>query len=198
MVYGILTDPHKQFFIRDTTDSKEDANKQDRDDAEEEEKEKSHSLIQSRDSGEWASRFEIDLELLPSFVFVRAPVSEKILFVGKAIRVLRTSREVRDGASLRDDELMFLERFHQLRTAIDFDILEFERVVDEIRGIIASHLWTLVVVNSDFLRHLQVRGHSFFLHHDSEGLSHNMLSIARTGFEGLLSSCKGELLSMLP
>eukprot|EP01028_Stygiella_incarcerata_P005405 TRINITY_DN2285_c0_g1_i2.p2 TRINITY_DN2285_c0_g1~~TRINITY_DN2285_c0_g1_i2.p2 ORF type:complete len:466 (-),score=135.08 TRINITY_DN2285_c0_g1_i2:1110-2507(-) len=165
MVYGILTDPHKEFFIRDANDSKEDGNEQDGEDAEAqvEQKLKKKDILhtQSRDSGEWASRFEINLELLPSFV--RLPVSEKILFVGKAIRVLRTSREVRDGASLRDDELMFLERFHQLRTAVDFDILEFERAVDEIRGIIASHLWTLVVVNSDFIRHLQALKDYFLL-----------------------------------
>ncbi|XP_020101980.1 gamma-tubulin complex component 4 [Ananas comosus] len=83
MVYGILQDPHGEFFIQ-------------RQDDRDGESESSHPDVieklmhKSTDDSiltDWHLGFHISLDMLPEYIHMR--VAESILFAGKAVRVLR-------------------------------------------------------------------------------------------------------------
>ncbi|KAK6941007.1 Gamma tubulin complex component protein, N-terminal [Dillenia turbinata] len=101
MVYGILQDPHGDFFIR----------RQEGRDAEQESPhpdvpEKLASLlIDDATLTDWQLGFHIFLDMLPEYIPMR--VAESILFAGKAVRVLRNP-----SPAFRNQDTMY---YQQLR-----------------------------------------------------------------------------------
>ncbi|XP_074268390.1 gamma-tubulin complex component 4-like [Silene latifolia] len=83
MVYGILQDPHDEFFIRSQDDSKAEKDLPDSD------MHRKMTRLKLGDSSlvNWHLGFHISLDMLPEYIHMR--VAESILFAGKAIRVLR-------------------------------------------------------------------------------------------------------------
>ncbi|KAL9247154.1 hypothetical protein vseg_020617 [Gypsophila vaccaria] len=83
MVYGILHDPHGEFFIRsqDGGEAENDLSNSDM--------HRKMTRLKLGDSSlaNWHLGFHISLEMLPEYIHMR--VAESILFAGKAIRVLR-------------------------------------------------------------------------------------------------------------
>ncbi|PKA60719.1 Gamma-tubulin complex component 4 like [Apostasia shenzhenica] len=88
MVYGVLHDPHREFFIR----------RQDDGDLESEMSSSNmmeNSLQKSSDNAalaDWHVGFHIFLEMMPDYIHM--PIAESILFAGKAVRVLRNPSDM--------------------------------------------------------------------------------------------------------
>ncbi|XP_048504481.1 gamma-tubulin complex component 4 homolog isoform X2 [Beta vulgaris subsp. vulgaris] len=83
MVYGILQDPYKEFFIRS-----EEGREPEKDSSNADIIRKSTRLtIEDSSLADWHLGFHISLDMLPEYIHMR--VAESILFAGKAVRVLR-------------------------------------------------------------------------------------------------------------
>ncbi|KAG0488245.1 hypothetical protein HPP92_007056 [Vanilla planifolia] len=83
MIYGILQDPHGEFFIQRQGD-KDVESELSHSDMSENLKQKSYEHAALND---WNIGFHIFLEMLPNYIHMR--IAESILFAGKAVRVLR-------------------------------------------------------------------------------------------------------------
>ncbi|KAG7634311.1 Gamma tubulin complex component C-terminal [Arabidopsis suecica] len=83
MVYGILQDPHGEFFIKRQGDGDLDH----RSSQEEVSEKLARTSVHETSLTDWHSGFHISLDMLPDYIPMR--LGESILFAGKAIRVLR-------------------------------------------------------------------------------------------------------------
>lgn len=104
MVYGILQDPHGEFFIR-RQDARDIASESSLSDTKEKLRHKSSENAALTD---WNIGFHIFLEMLPEYIPMH--IAESILFAGKAVRVLRNPT-----SSFRVQESIFQQ--HILRGA---------------------------------------------------------------------------------
>ncbi|XP_010431334.1 PREDICTED: gamma-tubulin complex component 4-like [Camelina sativa] len=83
MVYGILQDPHGEFFIK----RQEDGDLDHRSSQEEISEKLARTSVHETSLTDWHSGFHISLDMLPDYISMR--LGESVLFAGKAIRVLR-------------------------------------------------------------------------------------------------------------
>ncbi|XP_010504147.1 PREDICTED: gamma-tubulin complex component 4 isoform X1 [Camelina sativa] len=83
IVYGILQDPHGEFFIK----RQEDGDLDHRSSQEEISEKLARTSVHETSLTDWHSGFHISLDMLPDYISMR--LGESILFAGKAIRVLR-------------------------------------------------------------------------------------------------------------
>ncbi|ANM63545.1 GAMMA-TUBULIN COMPLEX PROTEIN 4 [Arabidopsis thaliana] len=83
MVYGILQDPHGEFFIK----RQDDGDLDHRSSQEEVSEKLARTSVHETSLTDWHSGFHISLDMLPDYIPMR--LGESILFAGKAIRVLR-------------------------------------------------------------------------------------------------------------
>ncbi|CAM6105636.1 unnamed protein product [Calypogeia fissa] len=99
MVYGLLQDPHIEFFITRGQDGESQTGLADTDHQTEK---GGGRLADDARLADWHTGFHINHEMLPEYI--QLPVAESILFVGKAVRVLRnpsTSFKVQASGSQR-------------------------------------------------------------------------------------------------
>ncbi|XVF32787.1 hypothetical protein REPUB_Repub17cG0112700 [Reevesia pubescens] len=191
MVYGILQDQHREFFIRRQEDQDVEYGSSISDTSEK------LARLSADDTSltDWHLGFHIFLDMLPEYIHMR--VAESILFAGKAIRVLRNpspafqfqdalynqqtkkgSQKVHESAGrvpfldvkmigeelLPQSEADKIETMLQdLKESSEFHKRSFECSVDSIRAVAASHLWQLVVVRADLNGHLKALKDYFLL-----------------------------------
>ena len=134
MVHGLLLDRHGEFFVV------------------------------ARDggggAGDWHG-YEVARGSLPSFV--RPEMAERVLFVGKAVQVLRrpspplAARVPPDQADFlpSEDADAIAGMLQGLQRAEAFDRLAFESCVEATQKLVAQRLWTLLAVHAELLGHLR-------------------------------------------
>ncbi|KAJ3669511.1 hypothetical protein LUZ60_011461 [Juncus effusus] len=181
MVYGLLQDPHCEFFIQ-RQDKKEKETDQSSGDVLEKST-KTKSADEAALSTDWHSGCHISLDMLPEYI--QMPVAQSILFSGKAIRVLRnpssgfrlqdssfnvgdSSRKVLSNSIsqelLPQSEANKIDSMLQeLKGSTEFHRRLFESSVTSIRTIAANHLWQLVVIRADLNGHLKALKDYFLL-----------------------------------
>ncbi|KAH8958639.1 hypothetical protein BDL97_06G035800 [Sphagnum fallax] len=145
-----------------------------------------------------ASGVFCEQEMLPEYITLQ--VAESILFVGKALQVLRnpslsfrshvssshgvasktftrpnaatqaTKFSAQPSSDYQGPELLspaqannIASMLRDLKKAPNFHKMSFERAVDSIRAIAATHLWQLVVVHADLIGHLKALKDYFLL-----------------------------------
>jgi gamma-tubulin complex component 4 len=175
IVHGQLVDISQEFFIHKLEQAKEPEVV--RDDAKSElNRTASHNLFQSvmvksnenfgdsdqnRDD-EWNTLFSLRLSMLPSS-YISASLAQKILFIGKAVKVLQSKRTSSEDR-VPDDELQcFSEAIDKLQKLPQFNVLLFSKVIEEIRECIASRLWHLTVIKANLLDDLKAIKDYFLL-----------------------------------
>jgi len=140
LVHGLLIDKQKEFFIQ---------------------KGNSNTEIKTKSIG-WDAEHSIAISLLPCFISTQ--LAEKILFVGKAVRLLQQHKETDQTNSFTvADIITFTNALRQLGNADSFHIISFECVVEDIRLCVAKHLWQLVVVHADLFGQLKTLKNFYFL-----------------------------------
>jgi len=102
-------------------------------------------------TSEWHHAFKISLQALPSGVSVA--LAETVLFVGRAVRVLRRPSAAfeRHSQTLLPETAMreAAASFATLQAAPEFHRLSLERTVESVRVTVAAALWALVVERAD-------------------------------------------------
>ena len=102
---------------------------------------------------EWNTVYTLRISMLPCSYFPPS-LAEKILFIGKAVRVLQSKRtQVSDRIPISDLEA-FSEAIMKLQKMPEINILLISRIIEEIRESIASRLLHLVVIKANLIDHL--------------------------------------------
>jgi gamma-tubulin complex component 4 len=100
--------------------------------------------------------------MLPSS-YISAELGQKILFIGKAVKVLQQQRTPVLERIPFDELQAFSEAIIRLSNLPDFNSILFGKVIEEIRECVASRLWHLIVVKSDLISDLQAAKDYFLL-----------------------------------
>jgi gamma-tubulin complex component 4 len=153
IVYGVLPDSKfSEFFIVEEKDANE---KQSLSTADE----------KKRYLSTWNQHYKIQNEMLPPYMSML--LAEKILFIGKSIKVLQqSSRYDRKGSTqaIPQSELMqFAESIRAHEQSTKLHIVSFELTIDRIRTVVAKYLWDLIVIDSNLLGQLDAFKNYFLL-----------------------------------
>ena len=113
---------------------------------------------------EWQNEFTLDLSMFPSS-YVKLDVAEKVLFVGKAMRVLQHPSASRraDRDEIQNMVTDFARKFAALKQRRPFRAIHLETFVKEVHAAVAEKLWKLIVVDADLVQHLKFIRHFFLL-----------------------------------
>uniref|UniRef100_T1IZF1 Gamma-tubulin complex component n=1 Tax=Strigamia maritima TaxID=126957 RepID=T1IZF1_STRMM len=141
LLYGLLVDPHEEFFIRKKVGDEE------------------NCLLDA---------FFVQPSLLP--VYIPTSLAEKMCFVGESIRLLE-SKENKSLSKVNALEKVFVfpnkegyvRVLFELQECEEFDFRRFEGVICGIRSCVAELLWKLVVEEVDLVCHLQILKDFFLL-----------------------------------
>ena len=110
-------------------------------------------FITEQEGEEWTSKFVLDLDMLPE-TCIGASQAEKVLFIGKAIRVL--------GNSIKTEEILdFATALREVQN--NFSKLLLSQVLERIRKVVGKKLWNLVVIKSNLLSHILALKNYFLL-----------------------------------
>ncbi|KAL0476593.1 hypothetical protein AKO1_006098, partial [Acrasis kona] len=94
--------------------------------------------------------------MLPPYIDIR--LAEKILFIGKSIKVLQQSTQHDQSGSSQAITQQELLEFSNAISAHEkeqkFHVISFELVINRIRSVVSKHLWDLVVVDSNLFGQL--------------------------------------------
>ena len=103
---------------------------------------------------EWNVSYTLRISMLPH-CYIGYTLANKILFIGKAIRVLQSKRTRQEDRIPLEELQAFSEAIMKLSKLSQFNVILFSKIVEEIRECVASRLWHLVVVKADLISHLK-------------------------------------------
>lgn len=114
------------------------------------------------DEKEWNNSFTLRLSMLPHSYFPSS-LASKILFIGKAVRMLQSKKTSEDDRIQPEDLKAFSTAISRLQGIKEFNLPLFSKVIQTIGDCVAKKLWNLVVVKADLLTHLQSMKNFFLL-----------------------------------
>ncbi|KAJ3397966.1 Gamma-tubulin complex component 4 [Lobulomyces angularis] len=124
MFYGVLQDPHQEFFVVKSSYSEGDV---------------SRSL-------KWKNEFFIDFSYIPKYIMVHT--CEQILFAGKAVTTMEKKQElILDKVILNDILDQLVRTLPNAATNFEWDNRKFELSVQNWKDFVSNELWNFVVDN---------------------------------------------------
>lgn len=114
------------------------------------------------DEKEWNNLFTLRLSMLPHSYFPSS-LASKILFIGKAVRMLQSKKTSEEDRIQPEDLKAFSAAISKLQSIKEFNLPLFSKVIQTIGDCVAKKLWNLVVVKADLLTHLQTMKNFFLL-----------------------------------
>lgn len=114
------------------------------------------------DEKEWNNLFTLRLSMLPHSYFP-SNLASKILFIGKAVRMLQSKKTNEDDRIQIEDLKAFSAAISRLQSIKEFNLPLFSKVIHTIGDCVAKKLWNLVVVKADLLTHLKMMKDFFLL-----------------------------------
>ena len=100
--------------------------------------------------------------MLPHSYFP-SKLADKILFIGKAVRMLQSNKTSEEERIQVEDLKAFSASISKLQSIKEFNLPLFSKVITIIGDWVAKKLWNLVVVKGDLLTHLQTMKNYFLL-----------------------------------
>lgn len=111
---------------------------------------------------EWGISYTLRISMLPH-CYISYTLANKILFIGKAIRVLQSKRTREEDRIPLEELQAFSEAIMKLSRISEFNVILFSKIIEEIRECVASRLWHLVVIKADLIKHLKSIKNYFLL-----------------------------------
>ena len=111
---------------------------------------------------EWNANYTLRHSMLPS-AYISAELAQKILFIGKAVKVLQSNKTPVQERIPTDELQAFSQAIIKLQNLPEFNSILFGKVIEEIRECVASRLWHLIVIKADLLSDLTAAKHYFLL-----------------------------------
>jgi gamma-tubulin complex component 4 len=111
-------------------------------------------LDASNIENEWNISYTLRISMLPHS-YISTTLANKILFIGKAVRVLQSKKTKQEDRIPLDELQAFSEAIMKMSKISEFNVILFSKIIEEIRECVASRLWHLVVVKADLQMHLK-------------------------------------------
>lgn len=111
---------------------------------------------------DWNSLFTLRLPMLPTS-YIPANLGDKILFIGKAVKVLQSNQTPPEDRIPISELQCFSEAIIKLQNLPQFNTLLFSKVIENIRECIANRLWHLIVARSNLMEDLRAAKDYFLL-----------------------------------
>ncbi|KAF0976928.1 hypothetical protein FDP41_004223 [Naegleria fowleri] len=150
MIYGIISN-QSEFFVCEEVSSQPNTSQSEED------------LLKTNDV--WEKQYVLKTNQIPSYISLR--VANKILFIGKAIKILQTFNNISKTDrqyKLPNEELVgFKEAMKIHETSRKYNSFNFEFTIDKIRINVGTHLWNLVVMDCDLLGYIKSVREMYFL-----------------------------------
>jgi len=103
---------------------------------------------------EWNISYTLRISMLPH-CYISQTLANKILFIGKAVRVLQSKRTRQEDRIPLEELQAFSEAIMKMSKISEFNVILFSKIIEEIRECVASRLWHLVVVKAELMSHLK-------------------------------------------
>ena len=103
---------------------------------------------------EWSISYTLRISMLPH-CYISQTLANKILFIGKAIRVLQSKKTKLEDRIPLEELQAFSEAIMKMSKIKEFNVILFSKIIEEIRECVASRLWHLVVVKAELPVHLK-------------------------------------------
>lgn len=97
-------------------------------------------------------RYEVNFDMLPHY-FPKS-WAEKVLFIGQTVIMLSSNdsdKNIWDGK-----EYQFFQKFHQMQESNKLTVLNFERIIDEIKLCVTEHLSDVAIKDADLVKQLKL------------------------------------------
>lgn len=103
---------------------------------------------------DWNALFTLRLSMLPSS-YIPATLAQKILFIGKAVKVLQSKKTPLEDRIPSEELQCFSQAIIRLQNLPQFNVVLFQKVIEEIRECVACRLWHLTVIKADLMEDLR-------------------------------------------
>jgi gamma-tubulin complex component 4 len=149
IMHGKLFDYFEEFFVykiknKDSSIAKTDKNMMDIEN-------KSNPIVQKQRvkyEESWDSMYAIRYSMLPKNL-ITMKTAEKILFMGKAVRVLLQRKTDLSSKRIFSDEILAV-----IKEASEFQFLQFQAMAERVRVHMAEKFLKLIILNEDIENHL--------------------------------------------
>ncbi|KAJ8673445.1 hypothetical protein QAD02_004707 [Eretmocerus hayati] len=162
LLYGHLEDVHREFFIQKTEkiNSTVGAEKD-----KEGEKDKDADIDNEKtELSDEVWYYDIITDMLP--YYISSSLSQKILTIGQTIimfgndprqkKDLKVVTKNTENLIWGEKEYEYFEKLKILQAKKIFDLIEFERTVDELRQCVTQHLWLVAVEEAQLINRLKL------------------------------------------
>jgi len=153
MIYGIISN-QSEFFVSEESSPSTNSTLNEEDNI---------KLTSVNDS--WNKQYMIKTDQIPTYLSLR--VANKILFIGKAIKVLQTFNNISKTDrqyKLPNEELIgFKEAMKVHENTKRYNAFNFEYTIDKIRMTVGTHLWNLVVLDCELLGYIKAIKEFYFI-----------------------------------
>ncbi|KAL6444756.1 hypothetical protein ACFW04_002073 [Cataglyphis niger] len=159
LLYGHLEDVHREFFIQKALDCEktlmhEDA-KNDIDTRDQ--------LTNSKNSGVDMWDYDVQMDMLPSYI--RPSLANKILTIGQTVIMFGNDpRQKKDFSMMSktensvwgDKEYEYFRKLQNLQAKSVFNIVEFDRTINELKQCVTELLWNVAVEEAQLMQQLRL------------------------------------------
>lgn len=158
LLYGHLEDVYKEFFIQKTSDYEKASMKED----EKNDIDARESISGKRiDVNMWD--YNVQMDMLPSYI--RPSLANKILTIGQTVIMFGNDpRQKKDFSMISktensvwgDKEYEYFRKLQNLQAKSFFDIVEFDRTVNELKQCVTKLLWHVAVEEAQLMQQLRL------------------------------------------
>ncbi|XP_043477016.1 gamma-tubulin complex component 4-like [Leptopilina heterotoma] len=153
LLYGQLEDEHKEFFIQKSADDSDDLG----------------ISVDGMNSGTTEAKcvnmwnYDIQIDMLPSYI--RTTLASKILSIGQTVIMFgndpRQKKELWYEGKLEnsiwgDKENEHFEKLQSLQMQTKFNVMKFEKTVDDLKRCVTEHLWQVTIEEAQLMQQLKL------------------------------------------
>ncbi|KAL0105295.1 hypothetical protein PUN28_016741 [Cardiocondyla obscurior] len=157
LLYGHLEDTHREFFIQKTSDCEKTLTFEDgKNDIDTRETTSNNIIINMWD-------YNIQIDMLPSYI--RPSLASKILTIGQTIIMFGNDPRQKKDFSMSsktensvwgDKEYEYFRKLQNLQEKSVFNIVEFDRTINELKQCVTELLWHVAVEEAQLMQQLKL------------------------------------------
>lgn len=158
LLYGHLEDPHREFFIQKTSDCEKTLTHEDgKNDIDARESINGKKI----DIDMWD--YNVQMDMLPSYI--RPSLANKILTIGQTVIMFGNDpRQKKDFSMMSktknfvwgDKEYEYFRKLQNLQAKSVFNIVEFDRTINELKQCVTELLWHVAVEEAQLMQQLRL------------------------------------------
>ncbi|KMQ97986.1 gamma-tubulin complex component 4, partial [Lasius niger] len=147
LLYGHLEDIHREFFIQKASDCEKTLVHED-----------VKNDIDTRDQSANSKNmwdYDVQMDMLPSYI--RPSLANKILTIGQTVIMFGNDpRQKKENSVWGDKEYEYFRKLQNLQARSVFNIVEFDRTINELKQCVTELLWNVAVEEAQLMQQLRL------------------------------------------